>query len=220
MSIEFQEWPKISRLNRDIIVTEKIDGTNAAVVIEEYPFGFLADYKGPHSVVLGPPQDDYDGLPAREYLVGAQSRKRVITKDADNHGFAAWVWENAPDLVKVLGPGRHFGEWWGSGIQRGYGCPPGERYFSLFNVTRWDDKYDHDTWEPMGLSIVPVLYWGPFDVAAIETCLGDLRTDGSYAMFGFERPEGVVVFHTAANEMFKVTLENDEAPKSAVTLAA
>lgn len=187
--IEFQAWPKISRLNRDIIVTEKIDGTNAAVVIDE------------------------------EGNVGAQSRKRLITPESDNHGFAKWVQDNADALRDVLGVGRHFGEWWGSGIQRGYGCQPGERYFSLFNVTRWDDKYDEDTW-PAGLSIVPVLYWGPFNQSAIQECLGDLMRDGSYARFSFPNPEGVVVFHTAANEMFKVTLENDEAPKSAVTLAA
>ena len=32
---EFQEWPKMGRYFRDIIVTEKIDGTNAQVLITE-----------------------------------------------------------------------------------------------------------------------------------------------------------------------------------------
>ena len=31
----FQGWPKIARLNRDIIITEKLDGTNAAIGV--YP---------------------------------------------------------------------------------------------------------------------------------------------------------------------------------------
>lgn len=30
----FEAFPKIPRLNRDITITEKIDGTNVAVVIE------------------------------------------------------------------------------------------------------------------------------------------------------------------------------------------
>ena len=33
--IEFKEFPKIARLNREVIVTEKIDGTNAAVIVTE-----------------------------------------------------------------------------------------------------------------------------------------------------------------------------------------
>lgn len=31
--IEFKAWPKIPRLFRDVIITEKIDGTNAAIHI-------------------------------------------------------------------------------------------------------------------------------------------------------------------------------------------
>src|SRR5690242_770744 len=60
----FQAWPKIPRLFRRFIITEKIDGTNAAVVVTE------------------------DG----EVL--AQSRTRFITPDSDNFGFAAWVKEH------------------------------------------------------------------------------------------------------------------------------
>lgn len=208
--IEFQEWPKIARLNRDIIITEKIDGTNGAIVIEEIGLGVPGWEDPSHKVVL------VDG---KYYVVGAQSRKRIITRDADNFGFAKWVYDNAHALATVLGPGRHFGEWWGHGIQRGYGCQPGDRTFSLFNVKRWDSQYDMDTW-PMGLSIVPALYWGPYSQDAIETALQDLREGGSFALFGFKQPEGIVVYHTAANEMFKVTLENDEAPKSAYVQAA
>lgn len=219
--IEFQEWPKIARLNRDIIITEKIDGTNGAIIIEEHPFGSHYDEIPGAVLVFGPVDNEYDGLPKHEYLVAAQSRKRLITPDNDNHGFAKWVYENAQTLARILGPGRHFGEWWGSGIQRGYGCNPGERYFSLFNVKRWDPVFDKD-WEswPAELSIVPVLYWGKFDQQAIELALEDLQDEGSFARFDFKQPEGIVVYHTAANEMFKVTLLNDEAPKSAVALAA
>jgi hypothetical protein len=50
----------------------------------------------------------------------------------------------------------------------------------------------------------------------INSALVDLGLYGSSASPGFYRPEGVVVYHTAANELFKVTLENDEKPKTQV----
>ena len=35
MQTEFQEFPKIARLSREAIITEKIDGTNGCVCITE-----------------------------------------------------------------------------------------------------------------------------------------------------------------------------------------
>lgn len=32
---KFQEFPKIARLSRDIVITEKIDGTNAQVLVSD-----------------------------------------------------------------------------------------------------------------------------------------------------------------------------------------
>lgn len=106
-SVEFVPFPKISRLRRGCVITEKIDGTNAAV-------GVLEDGR-----------------------VYAQSRKRLITpgKSTDNCGFAAWVEANEDALREGLGVGLHFGEWWGAGIQRRYGLD--EKRFSLFNTGRW-----------------------------------------------------------------------------------
>jgi len=180
-ALEFQPWPKIARLNRDITVTEKIDGTNAAVLITE------------------------DGR------VAAQSRKRLITPEDDNFGFARWAHENAKALASLLGPGRHFGEWWGSGIQRGYGLAKGEKRFSLFNTARYGEV---DFSEVVGLGVVPVLYAGPMDTAFIRSNVTMLGITGSQAAPGFFDPEGVIVFHSAAQQMFKVTIKGDEAPKS------
>lgn len=172
----FTPWPKIARLNRDIVVTEKIDGSNAAIGITD------------------------------EGQVYAQSRKRIIVPGDDNFGFAKWVHDNAEVLQLLLGPGIHFGEWWGKGIQRGYGMDC--KVFSLFNTHRWKDL-DHE----IGLRCVPLLYSGPFSEYDITRSLELLATQGSYAAPGFKDPEGVVVFHTAANSMFKVTLVGDEKPK-------
>lgn len=192
----FIEFPKMPRLSRECIVTEKIDGTNACIFIGE------------------------DG----EFLVG--SRSRWITPEQDNHGFARWAYEHKDELM-TLGTGRHFGEWWGSGIQRGYGLQKGEKRFSLFNVQRWAlpgtepqrivtadpriEKYQ-DVLPPC-CGLVPVLYRGPFDTTAIEAALTLLGTTGSVAAPGFMKPEGIVAFHVAGNFGFKKTLEKDSVPK-------
>lgn len=181
MSIPFKEFPKMARLSREVIITEKIDGTNAQIYIGE------------------------NG----EFLTG--SRTRWITPQDDNFGFSAWAHANKDELMK-LGPGQHFGEWWGAGIQRGYGLPKGEKRFSLFNVSRWAD----DTLRPACCHVVPTLYQGHFSTDAVYAQVGRLRLYGSLAAPGFMKPEGVVVFHTAANIGFKKTLEKDESPKSLV----
>ncbi len=109
----------------------------------------------------------------------------------------------------ALGVGFHYGEWWGSGIQRGYGLQKGEKRFSLFNVSRWAD----DSVRPTCCGVVPTLYAGLFSTAKIDEILLDLVTNGSKAAEGFMRPEGVVIFHTVGGYLFKKTIEKDEQPK-------
>ena len=180
MGNEFQPWPKIARLNREITVTEKIDGTNAAIVVGDEGIGIFA-----------------------------QSRTRIITPEDDNYGFARWVADNSEELASLLGPGRHFGEWWGQGIQRKYGLD--HKRFSLFNTARYADLW---VASDLPLDVVPVMYQGPFCEQEIKDALTQLADNGSWAAPGFPDPEGIIVFHSAAQTMFKVTLKGDEAPKS------
>lgn len=140
-----------------------------------------------------------------EFLTG--SKTKWITPKDDNYGFSKWAHEHKDELIK-LGPGWHRGEWWGSGIQRGYGLK--EKRFSLFNVSRWLD----DEIRPSCCGVVPLLYQGLFETMAVYNCLEDLKQYGSKAIPGFMRPEGVVVFHVAGNMFFKKTIEKDEEPKS------
>jgi hypothetical protein len=173
-----------------MIVTEKLDGTNAQVLVT------------PEGTIL------------------AGSRNRWLTLNDDNFGFAAWVVANHDQLLQ-LGPGRHFGEWWGRGIQRGYGLT--EKRFSLFNVQRWalhgtnprpiitsDPRIvkQQDVLPPC-CGLVPVIYCGKFDTVLVDDCLNTLRREGSFASPGFMDPEGIVVFHVAGNVGFKRTLGND-----------
>jgi len=191
--IDFVEFPKMARLSREVIVTEKIDGTNGCIQIDE------------------------DG----NMYVG--SRTRWITPENDNHGFARWAFDHAEELKKGLGTGRHFGEWWGSGIQRGYGLPKGEKRFSLFNTIRWClhdeepkrietedpriEKYQQRL--PTCCHLVPVLWRGIFNTEIIDNQLNLLEELGSLASLGFKPAEGVVIFHVAGNVCFKKTIGKD-----------
>jgi hypothetical protein len=140
----------------------------------------------------------------------SRSKWLDTTKQGDNFGFAKWVEEHAEELV-ALGPGRHFGEWWGGNIQRGYGIT--EKRFSLFNVHRWHA----DNPPPACCSVVPLLYRGAFSTTVVEGAIADLRLNGSEAAPGFMKPEGVIVYQEAAKQYFKVLLENDDAPKTAIS---
>lgn len=177
IDIEFRPFEKIPRLRRTVVVTEKIDGTNACVFVGE------------------------DGV------VIAGSRSRWITPEADNFGFAAWVKAHEVAL-RELGPGYHYGEWYGAGIQRRYGLA--EKRFALFNTARWADGAPKP--RPVCCGVVPVLATGSMD-EAVETALRRLRTEGSVAVPGFRDLEGVVVYHSASGNLYKVLLKGDELPK-------
>lgn len=136
--------------------------------------------------------------------VFAGSKSRWITTADDNYGFAKWVEGNKAELMN-LGPGRHYGEWWGSGIQRGYGLR--EKRWSLFNVSKWAD----DAVRPSCCHVVPVLTRDLFDAPALGLkALKRLKEEGSLAAPGFMKPEGIVIFHVAANLLFKKTIEKDD----------
>ena len=143
-----------------------------------------------------------------EFLTG--SRTRWITPGDDNFGFSRWAHDHKDELL-LLGPGCHFGEWWGAGIQRKYGLE--EKRFSLFNTGRWGFDFDpvlgDVTPPPPCCHIVPVLATGIFSSMLVEGTIEMLRADGSQASLGFMKPEGVVIYHAAARSYFKKTLEKD-----------
>lgn len=200
MPIEFKPWPKTPRLLRNITITEKIDGTNAAIGFVPVDTSSVAQ-QDPNLFTFVRTSDGVFG-------VYAQSRTRLIRpgKDTDNYGFASWVNLHADELVRVLGEGLHYGEWWGAGIQRKYGMA--EKWFSLFNTARYAEL-DTD----LNLSVVPVLYEGPNDTAAIATALESLRVNGSTASPGFMNPEGICVYQHSSRQVSKVTLDHNDAGK-------
>lgn len=219
MSVEFEEWPKIARLSRDIIISEKIDGTNSSIFISDIHLeptykGFTYEsntYVNDSNVIAT--FKNSDGIPKYTMRAGSRTKWIFPGKQSDNEGFARWALNNAEELFK-LGEGHHFGEWWGSGIKRGYNLPKGEKRFSLFNISRWGIGGKDETSKPNCCHVVPILYTGPFETLEIEIALYMLKHSGSEASPGFMNPEGVIVWHTAANIGFKKTIKNDEIPKS------
>lgn len=184
---EFRPFSHIRRWNREIIITEKIDGTNGLIHVS-----------GSGEVRAG-------------------SRNRWITpgKTTDNFGFAQWVADHEAELRDGLGEGYHYGEWWGSGIGRGYGLGgkgKSERYFSLFNVARWGEG--GTAVRPACCLAVPVLLQAtPNDPVQMGRMIADslarLASGGSVAAPGFMRPEGIVIYHVASGQLFKMTHGGD-----------
>lgn len=205
----FREYPKTPRLKRQAVITEKLDGTNAQIYLvhpREVPSG-----EDRMATVHGDASDPA----ALTIFVGSRSRAILPGKQTDNFGFAGWVRDNAEELKK-LGPGRHFGEWYGAGIQRTYGLT--ERRFALFNVQRWSELFaaqpkNECLNRPACCETVPVFWNGIFCSRDVEIGIEALRANGSWAVPGFMNPEGIIVYHTAAGHPFKVLLENDEARK-------
>ncbi|MBA2707192.1 MAG: hypothetical protein H0U59_05245 [Gemmatimonadaceae bacterium] len=164
----FQGFPKIPRLvNEEMVVTEKIDGTNAQVLVE--------------------PDGD----------VWAGSRNRWLTPESDNFGFAGWVRDHK-DQLRGLGVGRHFGEWWGLGIQRRYGVS--DKRFWLFREREM---------RPECVGVVPEIYRGPAGDAKVADILAGLKKDGSRAVPGWMQPEGIVVHYLLSNARWKRLCENE-----------
>lgn len=187
----FVPFPKIPRLSRNCVVTEKIDGTNAIIWIDE------------------------DGC------AWAGSKNRWISPEEDNYGFASWVEKNEQELVDDLGAGVHIGEWWGAGIQRKYGLKEKRlslfnvgRWQDQHGTNEgWQTAYPAKAIAPACCYVVPILNVGEFNDSTITSSLAILRSSGSAAV-PFMNPEGIVIFHEASGYLFKKTLVGDEKPKS------
>ena len=194
---EFIEFPKIPRLSREIIITEKIDGTPTCIHVAD------------------------NG----EIFVG--SRTKWITVNDDHFGFAAWVEKNKRQLLQFgpgLYRGEFWGSKIQRGYDCPKGerhwslfdaerwCQPGQelqkRYTLDPRVEVWQE------YPPVCCEIVPVLYHGPFLTTMVDLAIETLRKEGSRAAPRYRNPEGVVVYHVAGGISFKKTLMDDDRPKS------
>lgn len=174
--LPFESFQSVERIQQPIIVTEKIHGTNAQIVVDG--------------------ADIYAG-----------SRTRWIAPDDDNYDFAKWVLGNREELILKLVDGRHYGEWYGRGINAGYGMK--ERRFALFNTTRWAEAKEAGAL-PSSVDVVPVLYQGPYSGQAIEAAFDALKANGSALVPGYMKPEGIVIFFARTNVLMKRTFKSED----------
>lgn len=150
--------------------------------------------------------------------VVAQSRKRSISPDNDNYGFAAWVHENAGVLEDTLGIGYHYGEWYGEGIQKNP-LGIGGRHFGLFNAWHWGRPENLDSLSMVpGLTVVPTLFDGTkndADIYTLPRIVEDLAYYGSSVQGSnpLAKPEGIIVWHRGTNTRYKILLDNDHLHK-------
>ena len=184
MTPEFKEWPKILRGTGDetITITEKMDGTNGAIIVDK--------------------MEDTGQL----YVAGVQSRKRIITPgaDTDNFGFAGYVMDNCIDIAEKLGEGYHYGEWAGEGIQKNPHCIVGRKFY-LFNSNRW--RFGRQE-RPAGMMCVPVLYEAEWYPEVVEDQMDDLWLRHMHD--GFYTPEGIVVWYHKTRRFEKHTFAMSE----------
>ncbi len=202
--MEFKSFNKIPNINKLFYrITQKIHGTNGQILIR--PFS-EEDYSGVERGMIR----QVDGL---YYTVFAGSRNRWVSPDDDNYGFASWVESNCEDLIRILGVGRHYGEWAGPGIGPGEGLD--KRTFVLFkrplDTGKWLDS----------LKVVPLLGLGEvMEEGAIkkviEFHLSGLKNRGSELVPGYMFPEGIVLELTASGErkslFFKKVFDSEEVP--------
>lgn len=162
MSPEFKSFPKIGRLEKlRMCITQKMHGSNAQIYI------------------------------TKEGDIYVASRNRWLDIGDDNYGFAAFVEKNREEIIRILGPGRHYGEWCGPGINNEEGLK--EKTLFLFNWRRWRSKESHSELPPRVRSI-PVLYDGEYvHLGIIEQVLENLKTNGSKAVIDFMKVEGIVI---------------------------
>src|SRR3990167_9472094 len=188
--MDFTEFPKMARLSRRVIITEKIDGTNACVYIGD----------------------------GGEFLTG--SRTRWITPEDDNFGFSRWAHEHKEELLTLgVGThfGEWWGQ--GIQRKYGLAEKRWSLFNVGRWVEDWRDGSraplsEKQSYAPACCHVVPVLWRGPFDAANIPGLLERLRELGSVAAPGFMKPEGIVIFHTASGHLYKKTIEKDEVPKA------
>jgi hypothetical protein len=201
--MSYPKFGSIPRWYKQFTISEKVDGTNGLVAVYEQGIEYdLLRAEGIEPVGF-----------AGEYAVFAGSRNRWLTTENDNAGFAKWVQEHCEDAA-LLGTGLHYGEWYGSGIQRGYGLTKGDKRFALFNSYRWEDPEVR----PPSFDVVPVLWEGSGDdiQAGIDAAITTLVLEGSILVPGFRNPEGIVIYSHEAKSYWKKTLANDRIPKDLV----
>jgi hypothetical protein len=111
--------------------------------------------------------------------------------------------DNGLHIAEKLGEGYHYGEWYGTGIQKNPHKIDGRR-FALFNSNRWRDGRQE---RPDGFECVPILYEDVYTNTIIEETMQALRLRS--IAFSY-KAEGIVVWYHTTRRYEKFTFETAE----------
>lgn len=193
----YNSFPSIERLeNIYCVISEKIDGTNGLIEINETNVRF-------------------------------GSRNRYISFSDDNAGFANFfrhyearfedvakdIITKEPESSDESYPLRIYGEWFGCGIQRGYGLK--DKFFMPFSFFYGEKLIEYQ----VPNVITPnIMYTGKFSMEVVNTCMQQLKLNGSGVVKDYKQPEGIVIFFPKYNFRLKETFNGakwkDGSPKS------
>ena len=190
-TVNYNSFPSIERLeNIYCIISEKIDGTNGLIEINEtnVRFGSRNRY-----VFFN---DDNAGF--ANFFRDYEARFKDAAKDI---------------ITDESYPLRIYGEWFGCGIQRNYGLK--DKFFMPFHLF-----YSKKLIEYQIPNIVTpnIMYAGKFSIEVVDACMQQLKLDGSGVVKNYKQPEGIVIFFPKYNFRLKETFDGakwkDALPKS------
>jgi len=182
-----QSVPELFAVGEEVVATEKLHGTNTQI-------GYVPGLN--HEELF------FDGC----LYVGSKgmSAKGLVMKDNEANdgnlyvknlraliaaGFGERIKEMALEADK---PVRVFGEVYGAGVQKGYAYGHKAPAFAVFDI---QVGYEYLPYEQMvaaaarlGVTTVPLLYEGPYDLAALE-----VHRDGKNTLDSTHIREGIVI---------------------------
>lgn len=181
---EFKSWREIDKFQGvHVIITEKIHGSNAQILVYRDESGALKALAGSRTQFLDP-------------------------WGRDNFGFAKYVMAHEAQICEQLGEGRHYGEWVGPGVNSDYGLK--DKHLVLFDFRRHPKEKFEAGQMPPNMLPIPVLYDGPYAPGIEDKVMDGLKANGSVLSPGFMKPEGVVLFFPQFGSMKKKVFKAEE----------
>ena len=193
LDFDVQNWksyPDILREGEEVVFTEKLHGTCTIVAI--------LPYKDAHPEAFGERKNVLifsKGLGAKGLAFKNNERNKDNLYARATRALVARIDEVQRDTTGVVMPNFILGETFGPGVQDlTYGNGVGFRVFAAAYGYRGDQRYQNWSFvegsfkAQFNFETVPVLYRGPFSVAAMRE-----HTDGKTAMGADHIREGIVM---------------------------
>jgi RNA ligase (TIGR02306 family) len=183
-----QTVPDLFTVGEEVVVTEKLHGTNCQI-------GYIPGLNHPELFYGGDIYVASKGLGAQG-LVLKNNEKNAgntyvrILRELLNSGFGDKMKEISERNGNV--PVRVFGEIYGAGLQKGFGYGKKVHSFASFDIQLDREYVPYDTMieiaQELGVPTVPLLYMGPYDLDTLVKF-----RDGRDIMSGTNLREGIVI---------------------------